>query len=81
MGRFGSSEASSGSEVVDARKENHVGEDREKTKPEPEIQQRDEGEDVEAHGFKPGVKPAAEAAATEEGPDVEAHGFKPKAKP
>jgi hypothetical protein len=51
-----------------------------KKKPEPEIQ-RDEGDDVEAHGFKPGTKPAAEAAATEEGPDVEAHGFKPGTKP
>jgi hypothetical protein len=52
-----------------------------KKKPDPEIQQRDEGEDVEAHGWKPGTKPAPEAAATEEGPDVEAHVSKPGTKP
>jgi hypothetical protein len=61
--------------------ERSTGVSEDKKMPDPEVQQQDEGEDVEAHGFKPGVKPAAEPAATEEGPDVEAHGFKPGVKP
>jgi hypothetical protein len=59
-----------------------VSEDFDKRKPEPEIQQQDEGEDVEAHRLHPKTHPAApEAAATEEGPDVEGHRFNPKTHP
>jgi hypothetical protein len=59
-----------------------VSEDRDWNKPEADyVKQQDDGDEVEAHGVKPGVKPAAERAATEEGPDVEAHGVKPGVKP
>lgn len=60
------------SEAVQSRKENHVGEDREKKHPEAETWQRDD--DVEAHKVRP---EAEEREATEEGPDVEAHKVKP----
>ena len=58
-----------------------MSEDREWNKPDAELKQQDDGDDVEAHGVKPGVKPDAERAATEEGPDVEGHSFKPGVKP
>jgi hypothetical protein len=81
MGRFDRQRPSSGSEAVEARKEITVSEDREWNKPDAELKQQDDGDDVEAHGVKPGVKPDAERAATEEGPDVEGHSFKPGVKP
>jgi hypothetical protein len=57
-----------------------VSEDFAKNAPDADAQQQDEGEDVEAHGFKPAAEDKS-IGATEEGPDVEAHGFKPKSTP
>jgi hypothetical protein len=58
-------------ETADVRKEISVSEDLERKAPEADIQQQDEGEDVEGHGFQPQADD--KVTATEEGPDVEAH--------
>jgi hypothetical protein len=57
-----------------------VSEDFEKKAPEADIQQQDEGEDVEAHKHI-GAAEDKTIAATEEGPDVEAHRLAPKKTP
>jgi hypothetical protein len=55
-----------------------VAEDREKRITEAdEVQQQDEGEDVEAHKHRFGAEDKT-IAATEEGPDVEGHAVRPK---
>jgi hypothetical protein len=50
-----------------------VSEDFEKKAPEADIQQQDEGEDVEAHRHVGAPAEDKAIGATEEGPDVEAH--------
>jgi hypothetical protein len=57
-----------------------VSEDFEKKAPEADIQQQDEGEDVEAHRHV-GAPEDKSIGATEEGPDVEAHRLMPKKTP
>jgi hypothetical protein len=79
VGRFRCEPASSDSEAIEARKEISVSEDFDKAAPEADETPLQEADDVEAHGFKPGVKP--DAAATEEGPDVEAHTIRPNIRP
>ena len=61
-----------------------MSEDFEKKVPEADVQQQDEGEDVEGHGFQPQADDKSigkSIGATEEGPDVEAHRLVPKKTP
>jgi hypothetical protein len=61
-----------------------VSEEFEKKAPEADIQQQDEGEEVEGHRFHPEADDKSigkSIGATEEGPDVEAHRLVPKKTP